>query len=115
MHDIKVGEEVWYDYNVQEQYWMRPHPWKEGGSATILVANMTLTEYKTREAEELEGKIVTTISVASHKTAMKGATMLHLDADLVSQLDQWVDCLRLVAMFLALPWLSLHFTAPLCE
>ena len=43
------------------------------------VVNMTMEEYQARETEEVEGRPVTTIAVASHKTAMSGAAVLHLD------------------------------------
>ena len=58
------------------------------------VVNMTVEEYEARETEEVEGRPVTTIAVASHKTASSGAAVLRLDADLARQLGQWVEHLR---------------------
>ena len=60
------------------------------------VANLTLAEFEARQTEQLEGRRITTIRVAAHKTASAGAAVLRLDAELTRQLEQWVEHLRCV-------------------
>ena len=101
---IRLRKKTLIINNQSQPYYVCMYPPLSNTQRPGAVAYLMLEEFEARETEELEGRRVTTITVASHKTTSSGAAVLRLDANLDRQLGQWVQHLRPGFLPAECPW-----------